>query len=399
MKALLDSQHQGFEKLSRLKAGALFMEAGTGKTRLTKELIESIPGEKQIFWFTPFQTKANLRVELDKWGGLECEIHGTESLSNSDRLYLQLYRKISTSWNPVIIVDESLKIKNSDAVRTRRLLELGKMISYKLILNGTPISRNLLDLWTQIHFLSPRILNMSEVQFKNTFCEYVQLTYSSPGHGRSYTREFIKKYHNLEYLYSLIEPYVFESKLSISVGMQHINLNFYLSEEEIKEHNRIKNKYLDDEVLMARNNNIFLELTQKMQHNYSLSDDKFTIMDKMLEQEDLSKVLIYAKYIDTQAELKRRYPNIRIMSIGKHSYGLNLQQYNCIFLFDKTWDYAQLEQLEHRVHRTGQTSECRMYDFTSNAGLCKLMNDSISKKTNLLAAFKEMTIHEIKAAL
>lgn len=396
---LLKSQQSAFEKLSHLKVGALFMEAGTGKTRATVELIRSITEPKQIYWFTPFQTKENLSKELDKWGGLDCEIVGTESISQSDRIYLRLYRKVSESWNPVIVVDESLKIKNSDAKRTKRLIDLGKMANYKFILNGTPLSRNLLDLWSQMEFLSPKILGMNEARFKNTFCEYVTLTYSTPGYGRTYTREFIKKYHNLDYLYSLIEPYVFESRLSISVGRQHVELTYKLTEKEETEHDRLKEKYLDDEMLMARKNNIFLELTQKMQHNYSASPEKFRLVDKVLKDEDPKKVLIYAKYIDTQELLRKEYPQVRIMSLGKHAYGLNLQDYSRIIFFDKTWDYAQREQAEHRVYREGQSEGCIYYDLTSNAGLDALINANIDKKQNLLQVFKEKSVEELKKLL
>lgn len=41
-----------------------------------------------------------------------------------------------------IVCDESLKIKNWDAKRTKRIVQLGSYTEYKLILNGTPLSRN-----------------------------------------------------------------------------------------------------------------------------------------------------------------------------------------------------------------------------------------------------------------
>lgn len=396
---LLKSQQSAIEKLSDLKVGALFMEAGTGKTRSALELIKTIPGDTDIFWFTPFQTKANLQAEIDKWVNLKVNIIGTESLSNSDKLYLSLFKKMSTSPVPVMVVDESLKIKNSNAKRTQRIIALGKLCEYKLILNGTPISRNLLDLWSQFEFLSNKILSMSEAQFKNTFCEYVTLTYHSPNRGVKYTREFIKKYHNLDYLYSLIQPYVFESKLSISVGIQHIDLDFNLSDDELEEHNRLKTKYLDDEMLLARNNNIFLELTQKMQNNYSRSEEKFKLVDKLLKEADLSRFLIYAKYIETQEVLKKRFPGVKIMSLGKHAYGLNLQHYNRLVVFDKTWDYAQLDQMVHRVYRTGQQNDIVIYNLTSNAGLCQLMNQNIEKKGTLLEGFKMLSNEKLKELL
>jgi SNF2 family DNA or RNA helicase len=369
------------------------MEPGTGKTRSAYELIKSIPGNPYILWLTPFQTKQNLRDELSKWGGLDCEIVGIETISSSDRTYLQLYRKLEVAWNSVVIVDESLKIKNWDAKRTRRIIELGKIAEYRLVLNGTPISRNLLDAWAQFEFLSPKILNMGQAEYKNTFCEYTRITKRFGG-NKTYTKEYINKYHNVDYLYSLIQPYVFECDLSLEVGKQYIDIDFSIDADIKEQYQHIKEHYLDNEKLQFLNNNIFLELTQKMQHLYTNSSEKFSIMDKFLKENDRSKVLIYRKYLDAEQELKKRYPDVRVLSIQSEAFGLNLQAYDTIIVWDKVWDYALVKQMEHRIWRTGQTKECRFINLNGNVGLEKLIIDNINKKQNLLDYFKTKALKE-----
>ena len=398
MQTFLDSQIKAIDKLNAVKCGALFMEAGTGKTRSALELIKNTDAD-YVLWFTPFQTKENLQAEINKWGGLDCDIVGIESIQNSDRIYLEYHGKVEQAKKAFIVVDESLKIKNADANRTQRLLQLSEKSAYRIILNGTPLSRNLLDLWSQMEFLSPKILKMGLSEFKNTFCEYIKVTYHSQGFGRSYSKEFIKKYHNIDYLYSLIEPFIFESKLSLSIGQQHIDIDYSLTDEEKAQHDKLKEKYLDNEYLLARNNNIFLEITQKMQHNYSLSPAKFEIVDKLLSEIDKSKVLIYAKYIDTQEALSKHYKDVRIMSLQKHSYGLNLQDYNTIVFWDKTWDYAQREQIERRIYREGQKDECTYYDLTGNVGLESMINQNIERKRNLLDVFAGMSVEQLRKEL
>jgi SNF2 family DNA or RNA helicase len=393
MKALLDNQQNAISKLQHLKVGALFMEPGTGKTRSAYELIKSIPGNPYILWLTPFQTKLNLRDELSKWGGLDCEIVGIETISSSDRTYLQLYRKLEVAWNSVVIVDESLKIKNWDAKRTRRIIELGKIAEYRLVLNGTPISRNLLDAWAQFEFLSPKILNMGQAEYKNTFCEYTRITKRFGG-NKTYTKEYINKYHNVDYLYSLIQPYVFECDLSLEVGKQYIDIDFSIDADIKEQYQHIKEHYLDNEKLQFLNNNIFLELTQKMQHLYTNSSEKFSIMDKFLKENDRSKVLIYRKYLDAEQELKKRYPDVRVLSIQSEAFGLNLQAYDTIIVWDKVWDYALVKQMEHRIWRTGQTKECRFINLNGNVGLEKLIIDNINKKQNLLDYYKTKSLKE-----
>ena len=398
MQTFLDSQIKAIDKLNAVKCGALFMEAGTGKTRSALELIKNTDAD-YVLWFTPFQTKENLQAEINKWGGLDCDIVGIESIQNSDRIYLEISQKCEQAKKAFIVVDESLKIKNADANRTQRLLQLAEKSAYRIILNGTPLSRNLLDLWSQMEFLSPKILKMGLAEFKNTFCEYIKVIYHSQGYGRSYSKEFIKKYHNIDYLYSLIEPFIFESKLSLSIGQQHIDIDYSLTDEEKAQHDKLKEKYLDNEYLLARNNNIFLEITQKMQHNYSLSPSKFEIVDKLLSEIDKSKVLIYAKYIDTQGQLARHYKDVRIMSLQKHSYGLNFQDCNAIVFWDKTWDYAQREQTERRIFRTGQISDCVYYDLTGNVGLEGMINQNIERKRNLLDVFAGMSVEQLRKEL
>jgi SNF2 family DNA or RNA helicase len=396
---LLAKQTKAISKLQQVKVGALFMEPGAGKTLPAFRLAKSVPELDYVLWLTPFQTKANLLSEIVKYGGFDCalQIEGIESLSNSDRLYLELINKLNNATQPMVIVDESLKIKNWDAKRTRRIVELGKLAQYKLILNGTPLSRNLLDLWPQFEFLDRRILQMDQAQFKNTFVEYTTVT-KRLGH-KVMTKEFINRYHNVDYLLELIEPYVFEADLDIDTKKQYINCPYSLTSKEKAEHNEIKAKYLDDERMQWRNNNIFLEITQLLQHNYSLSPEKFDIAEEIIKNNGHERVLIFAKYIDTQEALKKRFPDVRILSWQKHAFGLNLQHYNRIIFFDKVWDYALRDQAEHRVYRTGQTEDCVFYDLTGNVGLESLIDKNIAKKESLLNYFKTKSVKELMEKL
>ena len=395
MQALLDNQTNAISKLQECKVGALFMEPGTGKTRSAIELIKSVPDAQYVLWLTPFRTKDNLQAEIDKWGGLEhVQIVGIETISSSDRTYLQIFRKLEVSWCSFIIVDESLKIKNFDAKRTRRILEFGKMAEYKLILNGTPISRNLLDAWAQFDFLSPKILNMGMAEYKNTFCEYTKITKYFGKMRKPMVKEFITKYHNIDYLYSLIQPYVFECDLSIDVGKQYIDIDFKIEDEIMKEYQMLKEKYLDNEKLQFLNNNIFLELTMKMQHLYTNAEEKFEILDKFLKENDPEKVLVFRKYTSANDELKKRYPKLKVLSLQSESFGLNLQAFDTIIIWDKVWDYALIKQMEHRIYRTGQTNTCRFVNLNGNVGLEVLITKNLSKKCDMLDYFKTKALKE-----
>ena len=189
MTALNDNQKQDIAKLKKTKVGALFMEPGTGKTRTAIELVKSTDTDF-VLWIVPFQTKTNLQDEIKKWGMKQkYEIVGVESIGASDRIYMETLEKLKHYHKAFIVVDESLKIKNSLAKRTQRVINLGKYSTYRLILNGTPLSKNILDLYSQMKFLSPLILNMDIWEYQNKFCVYKKVS----GDNRSEERRVGKE--------------------------------------------------------------------------------------------------------------------------------------------------------------------------------------------------------------
>jgi len=395
-----EDQQQAIDKLQQYKVGALLMEAGTGKTLPAVNLVNSAKPD-YVLYFAPYRAinaqneKESTIYQVNKWGGFSCthDFVGIESISNSDRIYLELRTKLEKAHNPFIVVDESLKIKNAHAKRTQRIIELSKMAQYKLILNGTPLSRNLLDIWSQMYFLSPTILNMDQAEFKNTFCEYKKITMHKPGTYRTRSKEWIVKYHNLDYLYSLIEPYVFFSDLSLDVNLQFINISYSLSDEEKKEHERIKETILENEWLMMKPN-FFLEITQKLQNNYSRSDEKFDLVSDILRREP--NTLIVAKYIETQQMLAKKFPKARVLSWQKDAFALNLQDYHNMIIFDKHWDYALFDQIIHRIYRRDQKHNCIVYRLTGNVGLENMMDSNVDRKGDLLKEFKKLSLEEFK---
>lgn len=138
-----DLQHQLDAKahLAKWKVGALFMDAGTGKTKVAIDIVNSSPCNA-VFWFAPLSTIRlnNIQAEVEKQGGFKIPARyvGIESIGQSDRIYLNVVEEIKKYKKPFIVVDESLKIKNAEAKRTKKLLEIGKLAEYKLILNDTP---------------------------------------------------------------------------------------------------------------------------------------------------------------------------------------------------------------------------------------------------------------------
>lgn len=89
MRTYLPEQLNCMEKLKKFKVGALFMQAGTGKTQAAVGIINSRTDIDKVLWFTPCRTKDNLKNELKKCSlKYEVEIVGIETLSNSKKLII-----------------------------------------------------------------------------------------------------------------------------------------------------------------------------------------------------------------------------------------------------------------------------------------------------------------------
>lgn len=374
---LSDDQKQAIDKLDKLRVGALFMEPGTGKT-LTALKIISTADTDWVLFIVPFQTKQNLKDELDKWEfDMPYRIVGVETLSSSDRVYLELLEELDKYKKPFIVVDESLKIKNARAKRTQRVFKLGKKSYYRLVLNGTPISKNVMDLWAQMEFLSPKILNMSYDEYQNTFLDYIY-------HADTHHME-IRNQVNIDYLYSLIRPYVFDAKLNLDIDSVQENYKYWIDDKT--GYWEVKQEMLESPE--DEQEDLFLAFTAKMQHSYAIDKGKIEAIDDILEREHHQPAIIFCKFVNAKEFLQNRYPNCKVLTYGKGTFGLNLQQYRLMIFADKTWDYAQLEQATRRIYRMGQTRDTKFYYLTGDVGLERLMDNCISNKVWVLDEFKK----------
>lgn len=383
--ALSKSQKEAIDKLDKLRVGALFMEPGTGKTRTAIELVESSDADF-VLWIVPFQTKQNLQDELDKWGfDKTYEIVGVESLSSSYRIYSKLLNKLKNYERPFVIADESLKIKNSETNRTKAVLELGKHSYYRLILNGTPISKNILDLYTQLEFLSPKILNMDHNEYLDKFCKFTKVNLTN-----GYTKTEIQGYDNVEYLYSLIEPYVFEARLNLTVGENESSVKCKIKDSE--RYYELKHDLLERFAGYASETQL-LGTFQLMQQSYSLDDGKLKCLHKLMSKFDEEKVIIFVKFIKTRERLQKLYSKSLILTYGKGSFGLNLQQYKTMIFYDKIWNFAMLEQAKRRIYRIGQSEDVTYHYISSDLGLDTMMDRNIKTKGVLLKEFKAASKH------
>ena len=439
---LYNYQKKAVDKLSKIKVGALYMEQGTGKTRTALELINlRLAADKvnAVLWMCPCSVKNNLKEDIIRHLGYiprNLIIKGIESLSNSDRLYLQLLEMVK-QYRTYLIVDESNLVKNKFATRTDRIIDLSAHCTYKLILNGTPISRNEADLFAQWYILDWRILGYkSYYSFAANHLEYKEVRMPN---GRKAKTDQIVRVLNTDYLVEKIEPYSYQIKKSealLDLPKKHYNeVYFEMTDGQWERYQETKDLYLyavedwksetiyklfaalqhitsGKAVLSAPENRMKTTKMFKYDKNpriralkealKSIGDEKCIIFAKYRDEiDDIShmlddKGLTYVEFTG-RIRPKKRQENrllfrdkVQFLLANKQcgAYGLNLQFCRNIIFYSNDFDLATRLQAEDRVHRIGQTKDVYITDIVCSHTIDGFIARNLQNKTDLVSAFK-----------
>lgn len=395
-----NEQQQAYDKFVKLKVGALFMEMGTGKTKVALDLV-NYNNVDLLIYVTPFSTIPNIKNEINKWG-VNCEyaIVGYETISSSDSKYVTLLKSLDNK-KCFIIADESIFIKNEETKRFKRLIQLRNKCEYALILNGTPLTKNEWDLYNQMYFLSPKIINMNRDQFLNTFFKHI--VYKKYGEKEHDFYKFSEV--NAEALSKIIEPYIFKCRLDFGQKEKtEYKLIDYLGE---KDYYNEKEKKLK-EYMETYDSDVIINMLQSLN---SIASKYSRKNDELIKYIKNKRIIVFCNYLDEvdyiasrikcyviTGNIKNRGKIIKgfekdnvplIMTFGVGSYSLNLQFCNEIVYSSINFDYAKLEQSKYRIKRLGQESDIKYTYFLTKLGINKFILENLNKKLTLNNLVKE----------
>lgn len=428
---LLPHQVDAVNKMIRLKVGALFMEQGTGKTITTLEIARIRYEAKKIdtvLWLCPCSAKKNIKQEIRKHCPADLYqiimICGIETLSTSIRANSFLMDLVSRR-SVFLVIDESLLVKNPKAYRTQNILNIAKSCSYRIILNGTPISRNEADLFSQFYLLDWRILGYrSYWSFAANHLEYDE-------YGK------LQKVLNTEYLAHKIEPYTFQisKKDCMKIPRKfYTREGFYLTQEQEHLYDYVANYLLSqiDEhkpetiyrlfsalqavisgknVLFKNRNHFETEEfftdpldNPRIRKTLSLLPDEKTIIFCKYQSEisQLCNILPDAVRFDGKIPYKKRIDALeqfkgpkKYLVANKNCAGfsLNLQFCHNIIYMSNDWDMAKRQQSEDRVHRFGQENMIDICDVYAYQTIDENILECLIRKENLLDKIKEDIRH------
>lgn len=428
---LYKHQIRAVEKLQQIKVGALYMEMGTGKTRTALELIikrYNVGKVNHVLWLCPCSVKENLRRDLIK----HCKdismitICGIETLSKSIKTNVELLNLVKNN-NVFLIVDESNLVKNHLAKRTQNIMRLAEYCKYKLILNGTPISRNEKDLYSQWYILDWRILGYKS--FWSFSANHLEYDERIPGK--------VTNTLNTDYLVRKIAPYTYQVKKEecLDLPPKTYETAYYSMTYEQEEHYDMVADALMFEVDELEPETIYRLFSglQSVTSGFKVTVDKYLKrkpffknslnnprMQRLLDLADTDKkVIIFCKYIqeilDITKILNDKYgEEIAVPFYGELSqkkrqnnldkfreksqflvanktcagYGLNLQFCNYVIYYNNDWDYATRSQSEDRVHRIGQEKNVHIIDICAAYTLDERILKCLSRKEDLVDTFK-----------
>lgn len=437
-------QREAAEKLSRLKVGALYMEMGTGKTRVALELIKRrLDAGKidRVLWLCPCSAKENLVNDIIKHTGSDgselIKICGIESLSQSQRLYEEVYRFLQGR-KTFLIVDESNLVKNPFAIRSCRIVYAASICTYRLILNGTPISKNEADLFNQWYLLDWRILGYSSY-------------YSFAANHLEFDEKFthrVRRVLHVDYLTDKIAPYTYEIKKEdcreeglILPEKIYSRTWFTLTPAQNSHYETVRDAFLEllledeDRIGSAAVYRTFTALQQVTSGRRITSSAEDPIVHEpffaspeenprircLLDAiEDMpGKIIIWTKFrheagdvidiltqrygegsavrFDASVDRRTRAENIeafrdsaRFFVANKQcaGYALNLQFCSNVIYYDNDWDWATRAQSEDRVHRIGQESDVNICDICADRKIDERILECLLKKERLVDSFR-----------
>ncbi|MBU5669471.1 DEAD/DEAH box helicase [Peptoniphilus sp. MSJ-1] len=437
---LLPHQKTGYDKLIKLKVGALYMGMGTGKTRTAIELIKDRFNKNKVnyvIWFCPCSVKKNLEMDIKKHSsGLieNTSIIGIESISMSDKTFLETLNLVQF-YDCYLVVDESNLVKNHNALRTKRITALSEVCKYKLILNGTPVTRNEADLYSQWCILDKRIFGY------RTFYSFAANHLEYDDYGR------VRRVLNVNYLTDKIAPYSYEISKEKCLDLpKKVTEDFWFSlTDEQDEHYRevlmemtsLVNEWSEATIYRLLN---AMQLITAGRYIYNLTDvvlddakikhssyfknieenPRMEMLEYILDKID-NKVIVWCKYhfeiedikkllskrglkyteLHGKITLKQREKNlydfehnkdIKVLIGNKTTggYGLNLQFCNEMIYYNPDFDWGTAKQSEDRIHRIGQDRQCYYYNIYSNTGIDNLIKNCLERKENLEAHIRSM---------
>ena len=423
---LHDYQNKALDFVMMTKRAALFLEMGLGKTVIALTLIDDLMDMGIVKSALVIAPKKLLKMtwlsELIKWDHLwlqemtiiegnvvnrKVQVGKGEGLFgvsvDSVATYHELYEK---KWD-VIIIDESVKIKNSES---RRYLGVKYLTRYRksrvIIMSGIPAPNSEMDLWAQYFILDRgERLGATIGAYRNRFFEHDFHSggYTAPAHSKYAISRIVS---DISLAFSAEEYLSMPDKIVTDISIE-------LPDDVVIKYKRMEAEFiyeLSKDVIEITSASALLQKTMQVCNGFiydelgaeRIHDVKLDALQGIVDDDAGENFIVSYQYREDLRALKERFPyaeqvtdenlikwndgEIRMLLVHPKSagYGLNLQDGGSIVVwFSLTWSYSDYEQTNARVYRQGQKKPVRIVRLVCDDSIEKSIASALERKRGL----------------
>lgn len=441
-------------------SGILADEMGLGKTIQTISLFCYCMEHKQNYGpflvVVPLSTLTNWKMEFEKWAPrIKKVIYKGNPQQRKELAYFLKHNKFNvclTTYEYVlkdkselnrfhwqyIVVDEGHKMKNPKS-KFAQTLGLQYNSEHRLLLTGTPLQNNLVELWSLMNFLLPKVFASSD-----DFEKWFKMPMKKLGQEKELELDEEEKLLIVHRFHQVLRPFLLrrvkkEVEAELPQKIEYI-IKVDLSSWQKVIYNQIRKREsasLLSSIGRVNNlmmNNMIMQLRKICNHPYLFLDyyteseelmrssGKFELLDRILTKliKTGHRMLIFTqmtqvidllevfmtyrgiKYLRLDGTTKHEeraermavfnkensdYP-VFLLSTRAGGLGLNLQTADTVILFDSDWNPQMDLQAQDRVHRIGTLREVRVFRLVTNGTI----EEEILSKASYKRSLDEMVI-------
>ena len=327
----------------------------------------------------------------------------------------------------LLAIDESTAIKSPKASRTKALIRLSGLATYRRILTGFPVTQSPMDLWAQCRFMSPKLLGDCGDNF---FQFQYRYAVQQKRHVGSHSFNQIVGYRNLEELSVLLKNFssrVMKDECLDLPSKIYSQRSVQLSPDQNRIYNDLKDyalAHIEDHEFMTATN-VMTQLLRMQQvlsgHTKSDSGEIIEVKDNRIDElmacldETEGKAIIWSRFrYDIKriaSALTKKYgPRSTVTYFGDTTdeqrseaieriqngdarffvgnpqtggHGITLTAATTVIYFANSFDLALRMQSEDRAHRIGQKEHVTYIDLIAEGTIDERIVKALRDKMDI----------------
>lgn len=368
-------------------------------------------------------TKSQRLKQLKELESFPCEALKVAVINYESVWRDDIFDKLVEFNADMIICDESQRIKTHDAQQSKAMYQLGDLARYKLILSGTPVQNNAVDLYSQYRFLDPTVFGNNFYKFRNRFCVMGGFNKRQIVNYKDLDL-LIKKEHSIAYRVT--------KKEALDLPEQTFETRYItLAPSEKKLYNTLKKESATElangETISASTVLTKLLRLQQFTGGFVIADgeekpqqigsgkinaledivDDYVIdsgkklvifarfraeldlIQKLLDKKKLKYGVIYGDIkLSDRGEIVKDFQEneetkVFLAQIDTAGLGITLTAADTCVYYSVNFNYAAYSQSLARIHRIGQRNTCTYIHLTTKGTVDELIMKALHKKEDL----------------